>query len=198
MNHQTTEQLRDWAFEHLDYEVTTLTYAIGCLTRNPTGSEANVLVESFAVHARCLHDFMWRDRQRKTRDTDAFAADFCAPGIWAEVREPVPPHLANVIERKRFGAEVMHLTYKRISGITEQKRWPCGAIYVEIADALSKFADTALPDRLRDSTRASFKDLTITGSNGVRFLSHATGMAPTHPISGGSVNLSDVNVGGTA
>jgi len=186
------EQLRDWAFEHLAYEVNTLTYVVSRLAEKPTGSEVNALVESFAVHTRCLHDFFWRDRTNRSFETDAFAADFCASGQWEKERGDLPPHLAATIKRKRFGAEVMHLTYKRISGITEQKLWPCGDIYIELADVLARFAETALPDRLPDSTRDCFKDLVTTGKDGVRSLSQATGVVPVHPISGGTINLGEV------
>jgi hypothetical protein len=192
VDRQNPAQLHDWAFEHLAYEVNTLTYVVSRLAEKPTGSEVNALVESFAVHTRCLHDFFWRDRTSKNFDADAFAADFCVPGHWEKVRGDLPPHLAATIKRKRFGAEVMHLTYKRISGVTEQKLWPCGDIYVELADVLAKFAETALPDRLPDSTRNRFKDLVTTGKDGIRSLSQATGMVPVHPISGGTINLSEV------
>jgi hypothetical protein len=188
------EQLRDWAYEHLAYEVNTITYATHQIALKPTGSKANVLIESFAVHARGLHDFFWRDRTKDSFETDAFAADFCSPSGWEKARGEVPPHLAETMARKRFGAEVMHLTYKRISGITERKLWPCGEIYGELAGALARFAHAALPDRLHDSTRASFKDLVVVGPRGLRAIPVATGLVPTNRISGGTINLDDIRI----
>lgn len=100
----TPDRLRDWAEEHLMYEVTTLVYAtveIGNPPDEPSAQE-NVLLESFAVHARCLDHFLWRGRDRKERD--AFAADFCAPGDWERQRNGLVRSALDEIENgRRFG-----------------------------------------------------------------------------------------------
>ena len=45
-------------------------------------------IESFAMHARSLEQFLWRDPSTRFPD-DAFAADFLPPGDWATHRERV-------------------------------------------------------------------------------------------------------------
>jgi hypothetical protein len=100
------------------YEVDTLVYATAELGQKPekrSGRE-NALLESFAVHARCLNDFLWHDRSDRIQ-RDAFAADFCAPGDWERVREDLPQAaLVEIRSGRRFGREIMHLTYDRIDG----------------------------------------------------------------------------------
>ncbi len=132
------------------YEVNTLVYATVELGNTPEQRSAreNTLLEFFAVHARCLNDFLWHDRgDRQPRD--AFAADFCAPGDWERVRDDLPQAaLEDVRNRRRFGREIMHLTYDRIDGDGEDKRWPCGAVVLEVAGALREFATRSPADRL--------------------------------------------------
>lgn len=69
------------------YEVTMLVYVAAEIGNQPdeASPSGNALLESFAVHARCLDHFLWRDRDRKPRD--AFATDFCGPGDWERERD---------------------------------------------------------------------------------------------------------------
>jgi len=191
------------------YEVTTLVYAtveIGNLPDEPSAQE-NVLLESFAVHARCLDHFLWRGRDRKERD--AFAADFCAPGDWERQRNGLVRSALDEIENgRRFGREVMHLTYDRIDGYGDSKEWPCGEATLEIAVALERFAPTALPDRLDDETRdflaslpASLEPSKVNDSlpeRPIGLIVGATGMDPRQfeGIAGGTINVGDIRAGG--
>ena len=211
-NDLTPERLRDWAKEHLIYEVTTLVYATVELGNLPTERTAreNTLLESFGVHSRCLDHFLWRDRIDK-QPRDAFAIDFCAPGDWERARgELAQTALEDVRRRKRFGREIMHLTYDRIDGEGENKKWPCGEATLEIAVALKEFASIALADRLHEDTREFL--LTLAGSlspksdtpadlvpkTPIHMLVGATAMDPQsfHLVTGGTVNFSDIRAGG--
>jgi hypothetical protein len=155
----TPEERRVWAEEHLLYEVATLKYATEQLGEDPEDMGEYVLLESFLVHARCLNDFLWRDRHPK-HPRDALAADFCEPGEWKKIRDNLPQAtLAEIRNRRRFGHEVMHLSYDRLSGYGEHKRWPCGKVFVELALALRVFALLALPDALDEKTRSRLKGL---------------------------------------
>lgn len=150
---------RVWAEEHLLYEVATLKYATEALGGGPEDMEEYAYLESFLVHARCLNDFLWRDRN-PNHPHDAFAADFCAPGEWEKVRAGLPQAtLAEIRKRRRFGLEVMHLSYERRGGYGEHKKWPCGKVFVEIALALTKFALLALPEALDEKTRSRLEGL---------------------------------------
>src|SRR4051794_40863373 len=46
------------------------------------------LVEAFAVHARALVEFLFRDRAPKVRATDLLAADYFRPGKWRALCPP--------------------------------------------------------------------------------------------------------------
>jgi hypothetical protein len=69
----------------------------------PRDPESNALLESFAVHVRCLRDFLWGDRTHH-QPMDAVAADFCEPGKWERERGELPPALAEIDARKRVGS----------------------------------------------------------------------------------------------
>ena len=202
-------RMRDWADEHLMYEVTTLLYAtveLGNLPGEPSGQE-NVLLESFAVHARCLDHFLWRGRSDKKRD--AFASDFCAPGDWERSRDGLKRDALEKIEKgRRFGREVMHLTYDRIDGAGDKKKWPCGKATLEIAFALERFAPTALPDRLTDETRAFLGGLRalleptktpdLLPERHIGRIVGATAMDPANfrAVTGGTTLFTDIESGG--
>jgi hypothetical protein len=203
------DRLREWAKEHLMYEVSTLVYATVELSNTPEQRSAreNTLLESFAVHARCLNDFLWHDRSdRKPRD--AFAADFCAPGDWERVRDDLPQTaLEDVRARRRFGREIMHLTYDRIDGDGEDKKWPCGVVVLEVAAALREFASRSLADRLDTESRDSLLGLrqTLEPESGspladlhIGFITGATGMDARQfrDVTGGTINFREIQAGG--
>lgn len=150
--------LSSWAQEHLIYEVDTMVYALERLAEEPKGIGANVTLESFAVHARNLFDFLWGKPNPKY-ENDAFASEFSDQ--WNGRRGPVPLYLAEVRDRNRFGQEVFHLTYGRISGSDESKVWLCGEMAMEIASALKLFSELARPDALDETTRLRLRSVAI-------------------------------------
>ena len=103
----------------------------------------NAFMESFAIHVRCLRDFLWGKRRRQNPE-DAFASDFCDPGVWETERAPLPAAL-NVIEgnRQRIGREIVHLTYHRLDIAAETKDWDLTALMCAIAEGLYEFAKVA-------------------------------------------------------
>jgi hypothetical protein len=121
---------------------------------------ANLALESFAVHARCLFEFLWC-KPNPNYDNDAFASDFSDE--WNGRRDAIPPNLAEVKDRNRFGEEVFHLTYNRISGSDEDKVWLCGEMAMEIAGALKLFAELARPDALDAATRLRLSSVAVEG-----------------------------------
>ncbi len=131
------EELREWADEHLYYEITTLEHAIRIVKQTGPGPLESVALQSFIVNTRCLNDFLWGDR-KQIHPNDMFATDFCDPTKWRRVRERLPQPALRVA-RKRFNREVMHLTRKRISGYGKDKEWSCGPVFAEIAGAMVEF-----------------------------------------------------------
>jgi hypothetical protein len=157
----------------------------------PRDQESNVLLEAFAIHTRCLRDFLFGSRHH--HPMDAFASDFCAPDAWAHARDEVPPALAEIDDRNRLGREVVHLTYERSAVPAEIKDWPVSDIVQELVYALDDFALEALPERLDDETRRALTDLERSPPPGVGPISVATAIQV--PYSGGTIDFPDFHVG---
>ncbi len=199
--------LASWAKEHLVYEVDMLVFCLERLAEvQPESLEGNLALESFAVHARCLFEFLW-GKPNINHGNDAFASDFSDK--WNGRRDAVPRHLAEVKKHKRFGQEVFHLTYNRISGSDEEKIWLCGEMAMEIAKALKLFAELARPNALDEGTRARLASVTVKvrGDDGalvdeILLLSHknlsavvgATSMDPSQ-FAGATINVRNIEVG---
>lgn len=202
----TDDQLAAWAKEHLVYEVDTMVFALEQLAEEPEGTGANVALESFAVHARCLFEFLWCKPNPKY-DNDAFASDFSDE--WSGRRGAIPPNLAEVKGRNRFGEEVFHLTYNRISGSDEEKVWLCGEMAMEIASALKLFAELARPDALDEPTRSRLGSVAVEGRGddgqptdqilrlAYRNLAAVTGATSMDPsqFRNGTINVRNLEVG---
>jgi hypothetical protein len=188
------EDLTRWAREHLVYEGKMLAYTAIRLSEifdRPRDQESNLLLEGFAIHTRCLRDFLW-GRRTPRQPMDAFAVDFCTPGAWELKRGSVPPALSEMDNRKRLGREVVHLSYLRLEVPADIKDWPVSEIVREILDGLYDFAFEALPARVDDDTRRTLTDL-ASPSPGVGPLSVATGM--DYQYTGGTIELPDFVAG---
>jgi hypothetical protein len=183
-----------------------MVFALEQLAVEPEGTSANIALESFAVHARCLFDFLWGKPNAKY-DNDAFASEFSDE--WNGRRGAVPLHLGEVRDRNRFGQEIFHLTYNRISGSDEGKVWLCGEMAMEIASALKLFADLARPDALDEATRARLKSVAVRAQDedgevtdqilrlDYRNLAAVTGATSMDPsqFKGGTINVRNLEVG---
>jgi hypothetical protein len=65
---RTDDNLHEWADEHLLYEAQMLAYTTARLRGHQIANpERNMLIESFAIHARCLREFLWHGRSSKPR-----------------------------------------------------------------------------------------------------------------------------------
>lgn len=204
---RTNKELAEWADEHLVYEVDMLVFALERLIEvQPETLDSNLALESFAVHARCLFEFLW-GKPNPTYDNDAFASDFS--NEWNGRRDAIPEHLAEVKDRKRFGQEVFHLTYNRVSGSDEKKIWLCGQMGLEIALILKLFAELARPEALSDRTRARLSSIVVEvegrdgevtdefltlGHQSLVGLTGATTMDARH-LMGGTINVRDLERG---
>jgi hypothetical protein len=142
------EELKAWARRRLVYEVRMLVASAVELSKHDTvNPQSNALLESFLVHARCLRDFLWHTRSKR-HSKDAFALDFCDPGVWERERGEVPPALAEIGSRQRMGRELAHLTYNRTDVAPDAKLWACGDVCFEIVDALNQFVFFARSEAL--------------------------------------------------
>ncbi len=142
-------QLRDFAAEHLTYEVDMLLATALLLgTGNHELPMKNALLESFTIHLRALIDFLWESDN--PRPDDAIATDYYAStDKWHRVRPVFPTALDPA--RKRTAKEIVHLTYTRLTVTTEQKRWNYFDMANAITEALVEFRTNALPSRIGDA-----------------------------------------------
>jgi hypothetical protein len=190
------KELALWAREHLVYEGRMLAFTAVRLAERqgiPADPLSNALLESFTVHVRCLRDFLWG--HRASHQMDAFASDFCEPGLWESARaapSPALDHRGPV--KQRIGREVVHLSYERLAIEAEAKTWSCGAIFEDFAFALDHFASTALPARLDDATRTALEHL-CTHSSDAGSPSVATGAAYGLPFTGATTAFPGFEVG---
>jgi hypothetical protein len=111
----------------------------------------NSLVESFAVHARLLLEFLWRPSKGDTRDFKA--ADY-VPGWSAKA----PGFLGDGGEFDLHAVasqRIVHLSRERQGHEITGRSWPIGVIWTEIREAMHKFCDAldrvGLPDDGRDA-----------------------------------------------
>jgi hypothetical protein len=154
MTVRTNEQLAEWADEHLVYEAQQLRFAAQQLDAlgEEESPERNMAIETFALHTRCLLEFLWRKPDESHPDS-LRALHFCAD--WRT--EGMPHALAGV--PNRINEEIVHLSYGRQLVVKETKGWNVDAIFKAIAARLREFAEAALPERLSDSTRRELKHL---------------------------------------
>jgi hypothetical protein len=150
---RTDENLRAWADKHLLYEARMLERAAR-LMQKPR--RTNMEIESFAIHARCLTEFLWYDPSERHPEDAARAVHFCDDGAWQLPSLDRPPGVAVV--SGKTARDVVHLTYGRFGISEEAKRWDAPLIVAEIANALGEFARVALPSRLSDKARQELED----------------------------------------
>jgi hypothetical protein len=159
---QTREQLRDFAKEHLLYEVEMLRGLTEELKRvldhRNAGGDVDVLyplavrnamVDSFAIRARLLIDFLYGLKGPKPDDT---LAEHYVAGDWR------PPKLSEELKnaRDKVNKGVAHLTYHRL---LEEKEWPYGQIWLELAAIVRVFAKQA-PELLPPEVATKIIELT--------------------------------------
>jgi hypothetical protein len=122
--------------EHVLYEIEMFSRTTALLTPHiwetvpafMADGAQNALIESFTIHVRGLHDFLYAT----PKGDDVSAADWF-PGReeeWARLRGPEPAVLIEA--RRRTGKEIAHLTYARLERAGDGKLWP----HQEIVDAL--------------------------------------------------------------
>jgi hypothetical protein len=175
---QPPGQLRDFAKEHLLYEVEMLRGLTEELIRVLDHSEAggdldelyplavrNAMVESFAVRARLLIDFLYGPGTPKPDDT---LAEHYVAGDWHPLE--LPDGLQDV--RRKVSKGVAHLTYHQLLE-EETKGWQYGEIWLELAPLIAGFAKQASPELLLPEVAAKIIGLTDEPIDDTRDVSHA-------------------------
>lgn len=99
--------------------------------------EDAALLEAFAVHARALIEFLWRDKA--LRKTDGRAAHYFEPGEWSKLRPAMETTLDEVFDRASWG--VVHISYRRAFQPDEARQWRFAQIAASIGRCLRVFLD---------------------------------------------------------
>ena len=140
--------------EHLLYDVQLFFHESRALTRTRLELTPSLpweiemaLVESFALHARALVDFFFRD---KGRADDAFASHYFPHGVWAKLRPAQGPWIREVRQPAldRFGKEIAHLNYHRVTLAEQAKGWPVVQIAGAIGQVVWVFVSNVDPTRV--------------------------------------------------
>jgi hypothetical protein len=162
----TQRELRVFAEDHLLYEIEMLRGLTKELKRvldyRDAGGDLdalyplavrNAMVESFAIRARLLVEFLYGSKVMTPRQDDTLAEHYVT-GEWD--LPDLPVGLKDV--RKRVGKGVAHLTYHRL--LDERKGWDYGQMWLELATIIRGFAGRASPALLPPEVAAKIIDLT--------------------------------------
>lgn len=110
----------------------------------------SALVESMAVHARNLIDFLYLDGRDST---DVVAADFVSGTPWATIRPPETMLIKDA--KRRANKEIAHLTTQRIPGAPPEKDWDFRGLASDLRLVLKLFVSKADPARLSPRVAAA-------------------------------------------
>jgi len=101
---------------------------------------------AFAISARALKDFIWRQRKDLREPTDAVAEDWLSREEWDPLE--MPGELAKVNER--VGQDIAHLSYRRLDRETD-RGWEPVIVAHRLASRIAEFAQEV---QLRQPSRA--------------------------------------------
>ena len=124
--------------------------------------EYNAMLESLLVHARALTAFVFdpapkRDREesrirrpRAGKLHDGFAEHYFEdPFEWRNRKvRGTRTSLLRAPELNRMSREIAHITYERAAFTEGGSKWPSFAIYVALADVMTRFATAVDPTKV--------------------------------------------------
>jgi hypothetical protein len=123
----------------------------------------NAQVESFAVHARALTDFLYDVKRMKP--TDALAIDY-VPNGWTP---PARPAILDTV-KPRVGSEIAHLSYKRVGMTDDERQWEYVSVWNALAAVLRAFVAQASPTLLPEDVASAIIGATTNQPPTVRLL----------------------------
>jgi hypothetical protein len=141
------DELREYAEQHLKYEVDMLIYS-ACILSTITEHRQrsllswtinNGLLDSFAIHARSLVDFLYSRSIMKDQSTDIIIEDYIDSEVVNKNRLPIPIRLEEVLNKAN--KQVAHLTLQRIDyERADKKKWNFVDIAGDILQSLASLA----------------------------------------------------------
>ena len=150
----TDQELRDYAADHISYELTMLYETAMYLKHGKTIDTdlilKNALIESFTIHARALAFFLYKGpKLRGDVTAEQYVKDVEA---WRAARGTIPPELQEVVDRT--GKEIAHLTTGRRPAGDPRKGWTFEHVYRLFFGPLDLFLTHVEPTRLDISVTA--------------------------------------------
>lgn len=124
--------------EHFCYEVEMLIFSIQRLSEANQRKEVgdiNMSLETFLLHSRNLIEFFYFPPSKEY----ARAVDFISLKTWDKVRPPKNEKIETFLARANH--EVSHLTYKRLYGDTNEKKWNWGEYFLVLFNITKVFLD---------------------------------------------------------
>ena len=103
----------------------------------------NALLNSFAIHARNLINFLYSRTRGKDRETDIIIEDYISPAIVQSALIPITPLMEEAL--KKSTKQVAHLTKERIDYEISGKAWSFIQLVNEIFRAFSSIS-SHIPD----------------------------------------------------
>lgn len=198
-NSLSDDDLRGYLDEHLQYEHDMLVWSAGILARLfPHQVESavpwalvNALLNTFALHARNLIDFLYSRSDGKDYPTDIVIEDLVGEAILTKYLPTISPLLSEA--RVKANKQATHLTMERIEfEQVDKKGWKFFAIAEEIKKALAAIAPHIPQSRINDKLREKLSQgslsvplidvAPITASNGAKVgISLSLAKKPSQP-----------------
>lgn len=143
----TDQQLRDYANEHLVYEIRMLFWTTAILqsflglklSDSIDGALHNAILNSFSIHSRNLIDFLYsRIVYNADRQTDIVVEDY----VEREELSQDLPQITDLLKDARIRAskQVAHITSDRLDYDIEENGWAFKEIYTDIMRALLRIS----------------------------------------------------------
>lgn len=145
MNQLDDNFLKDFLAEHFMYEIEGLVYSVKMLAQYGKSNDQpgiNMCLDNFVAHGRNLLEFYYYPRSDK--NDYARAVHYVDSKTWEQARPP-KTDLIRELER-RASNEMVHLTFKRISGNPPEKKWDCGPCMKDVLIVTRHFLEI-LPEK---------------------------------------------------
>lgn len=155
----TDDELKAYAEEHLQYEVDMLIWSAGVLAFLAIYRDKgylpwvinNGLLNTFAVHARNLIDFVYSRSRGKDFATDIVIEDYVDEDTVAKALPAISPLLENILTKAN--KQVAHLTRERIEYEKAGKEWKFIEVVKHVLQALALIAPHIPSSRIGDGLR---------------------------------------------
>ncbi len=155
----TDDQLKAYADEHLQYEFDMLTWSAAILGFLAAFRESgalpwainNGLLNTFAIHARNLIDFLYSRSRGKDRASDVIVEDYIQEDTLPGLLPTMSPLLEETLTKAN--KQVAHLTKERVEYGRSGKEWKFIEVAKEIRNAFAAIAPHLPASKVSDALR---------------------------------------------